>query len=70
MATWPDRHGIGAASPLVLGRLGLELEGKTMWNFADRVVKAMSDMTVGTVIVLVHVAMADRKRVRSKRLAS
>jgi hypothetical protein len=35
-----------------------------MWSIADRVVKAVSDMTVGTVIVLVHVAMADRKRRR------
>jgi hypothetical protein len=33
-----------------------------MWSFADRVVKAVSDVTFGTVIVLVHVAMADRKR--------
>jgi hypothetical protein len=33
-----------------------------MWNFADRVVKAVSDVTVGTVIVLVHVALADRSR--------
>jgi hypothetical protein len=32
-----------------------------MWSFADRVVKAVSDVTVGTVIVLVHVALADRK---------
>lgn len=32
-----------------------------MWSFADRVVRAVSDVTVGTVIVLVHVAMADRK---------
>jgi len=31
-----------------------------MWNLADRVVKAVSDMTVGTVIVLVHVVLADR----------
>lgn len=42
-----------------------------MWSFADRVVKAVSDVTVGTVIVLVHVAMADRKaketRVKSSR---
>lgn len=37
-----------------------------MWSFADRVVKAVSDVTVGTVIVLVHVAMADRK-VRESR---
>lgn len=33
-----------------------------MWNLADRVVKAVSDVTVGTVIVLVHVALADRNR--------
>jgi hypothetical protein len=33
-----------------------------MWNFADRVVKAVSDVTVGTVIVLVHVALADRTK--------
>jgi hypothetical protein len=33
-----------------------------MWNLADRVVKAVSDVTVGTVIVLVHVALADRSR--------
>jgi hypothetical protein len=35
---------------------------ETMWSLADRVVKAVSNVTVGTVIVLVHVAMADRKR--------
>jgi hypothetical protein len=35
-------------------------ERRAMWSFADRVVKAVSDVTVGTVIVLVHVAMADR----------
>jgi hypothetical protein len=33
-----------------------------MWSFADRVVKAVSDVTLGTVIVLVHVALADRSR--------
>ena len=33
-----------------------------MWTLADRVVKAVSDVTVGTVIVLVHVALADRSR--------
>jgi hypothetical protein len=33
-----------------------------MWSFADRVVRAVSDVTVGTVIVLVHVALADRTR--------
>jgi hypothetical protein len=33
-----------------------------MWNQFDRMVKAVSDVTVGTVIVLVHVALADRTR--------
>jgi hypothetical protein len=32
-----------------------------MWRLADRAMKAMADMTVGTVIVLVHVALAERK---------
>jgi hypothetical protein len=41
-----------------------------MWNFADRMVKAVSDVTVGTVIVLFHVALADRsKRANELRLA-
>ena len=42
--------------------IGLGTEGMTMWNFADRMVKAVSDVTVGTVIVLFHVALADRTR--------
>lgn len=33
-----------------------------MWSWADRMVKAVSDVTIGTVIVLVHVALADRNR--------
>jgi hypothetical protein len=33
-----------------------------MWSLADRMVKAVSDVTVGTVIVLFHVALADRTR--------
>jgi len=33
-----------------------------MWSLADRMVKAVSDVTVGTVIVLLHVALADRQR--------
>jgi uncharacterized membrane protein len=33
---------------------------ENMWSLADRMVKAVSDITVGTVIVLVHVALADR----------
>ena len=40
-----------------------------MWSFADRVVKAVSDVTVGTVIVLVHDAMADRKAREQRALA-
>ena len=40
-----------------------------MWSFADRVVKAVSDVTVGTVIVLVHVAMADRKARATRAVA-
>jgi len=32
-----------------------------MWSFADRIVKTVSNVTVGTVIVLVHVALADRR---------
>ena len=40
-----------------------------MWNLADRVVKAVSDVTVGTVIVLFHGALADRVSVRDKKLS-
>lgn len=32
-----------------------------MWNQIDRVVRAVSDVTVGTVIVLVHVVLHDRE---------
>jgi hypothetical protein len=35
-----------------------------MRELADRVAKAVSDVTVGTVIVLVHVALAERERTR------
>ncbi len=35
-----------------------------MRDLADRVAKAVSDVTVGTVIVLVHVALAERERAR------
>ena len=48
--------------------IGLGTEGMTMWNLADRMVKAVSDVTVGTVIVLFHVALADRNR-KDKRTA-
>ncbi|MGN6104142.1 MAG: hypothetical protein ACTHU0_03490 [Kofleriaceae bacterium] len=51
------------------------MEESNMWSLADRVVKAVSDVTVGTVIVLVHVALADRRsevrrRSEPRRLAS
>jgi hypothetical protein len=36
-----------------------------MWSIADRMVKAVSDVTVGTVIVLVHIALADRNKRRT-----
>ena len=39
-----------------------------MWSWADRMLKAVSDVTVGTVIVLVHVALADRTRRRLEAL--
>ena len=35
---------------------------RLMWSWADRMVKAVSNVTVGTVIVLVHVALAERNR--------
>jgi hypothetical protein len=41
-----------------------------MWSLADRMVKAVSDVTVGTVIVLVHVALADRSRKAALATAS
>ena len=42
-----------------------------MWNLADRMVKAVSDVTVGTVIVLVHIALAERTRkVREQQVAT
>jgi hypothetical protein len=36
-----------------------------MWRLADRAVKAVADVTVGTVIVLVHVALAERRAGRA-----
>jgi hypothetical protein len=42
---------------------------ENMWNWADRMVKAVSDVTVGTVIVLVHVALADRTARKEPRRA-
>jgi hypothetical protein len=43
-------------------KVDLERGEQPMWSLADRLVKAVSDVTVGTVIVLVHVALADRSR--------
>lgn len=39
-----------------------------MWGVADRMVKTFADLTVGTVIVLVHVALADRQIKRTNRV--
>lgn len=39
-----------------------------MWQFADRIAKAVSDVTLGTVIVLVHVTLA-RREASDRRLA-
>ncbi len=41
-----------------------------MWNQIDRVVRAVSDVTVGTVIVLVHVVLADRQTMKQMRETS
>jgi hypothetical protein len=41
--------------------------GPIMRALADRVAKAVSDVTVGTVIVLFHVALAERERARQLR---
>lgn len=40
-----------------------------MWSLADRVVKAVSDVTVGTMIVLVHAVMNDRHKRRTALVA-
>jgi len=41
-----------------------------MWGVADRIVKGVSDLTVGTVIVIVHVMLADRQSGRIERRRS
>ena len=48
---------------------GNEESEELMWSLANRVVKAVSDVTVGTVIVMVHVALADRGSDRARRAA-
>lgn len=40
-----------------------------MWGIVDRAAKAAADLTVGTVIVLVHVALASRNTARRPQLA-
>jgi hypothetical protein len=42
-----------------------------MWHLADRLKKTVSDVTVGTVIVLVHVMLGHREasRASTRRLA-
>jgi hypothetical protein len=37
-----------------------------MWQFADRVARAVSDVTLGTAIVVVHVALARRQSTEGK----
>jgi hypothetical protein len=39
----------------------------TMLLFADRVIKTVVDLTIGTVIVLVHVTLAERDSQRRAR---
>ena len=41
-----------------------------MLYFADRILKALADVVVGSVIVLVHMAIADRQRVRAHQPSS
>ena len=38
-----------------------------MWNTADRIAKTFSDLTLGTVIVLIHATLADRRSERRLR---
>jgi hypothetical protein len=68
MSTWPRRHLDAAREPheaVTLFRHGGTTRRTNMWRLADRAVKAVADVTVGTVIVLVHVALADRKASRA-----
>ena len=54
------RAGILVVPTKLIVHIGFGSEEMNMWNLADRMVKAVSDVTVGTVIVLFHVALADR----------
>jgi hypothetical protein len=40
-----------------------------MWTLPGRLLGAVSDATIGTAIVMVHLVMADRDRVRRSPLA-
>jgi len=76
MSTWPHRHLAAAGEshePVKLSGLEettMRTRTRNMWRLADRAVKAVADVTVGTVIVLVHVALADRKSTAQRRLGS
>ena len=60
MATWRLRHLAVARRSREDFTLYRRMED-SMWRFADRAVKTVADMTLGTVIVLVHVALAERR---------
>lgn len=38
-----------------------------MWTIADRIAKAAADVTIGTIIVLAHVTLANREGRRRRR---
>ena len=69
MAVWPRRHEGDGHTSRAVGTVRVEDEG-LMWNQIDRVVKAVSNVTVGTVIVLVHVVLHDRQTMKSLRESS
>jgi hypothetical protein len=39
-----------------------------VWRIADRIAKTASDVTIGTVIVLAHVVLAERHASRAARM--
>ena len=69
MSVWASRHRGGGHASRAVGNVRVEDEG-LMWNQIDRVVKAVSDVTVGTVIVLVHVVLHDRQTMKALRASS
>jgi hypothetical protein len=67
VSTCARRHLAAARSPhepVTLSGLRND-EEDNMWRLADRAVKAVADVTLGTVIVLVHVVLAERKAIRA-----